>query len=140
PGAGRAVPGTDAGTSPGRRCPSPRPPTGPPPARGRRGKRRRPPARRVEFSTRRLVMPDRLDQIAGALLGTAVGDALGLPREGLSPRRAPRLFGERPLRHRFVLGHGIVSDDAAHTCLVGQALLRPPEDPEHFARSLTRPL
>lgn len=28
----------------------------------------------------------------GLLLGTAVGDSLGLPREGLSPRRAQRLF------------------------------------------------
>jgi hypothetical protein len=27
------------------------------------------------------------DRIAGVLLGTAVGDALGLPREGLSQRR-----------------------------------------------------
>jgi hypothetical protein len=30
--------------------------------------------------------PNRIDQLAGVILGTAVGDALGLPREGLSPR------------------------------------------------------
>jgi ADP-ribosylglycohydrolase len=76
------------------------------------------------------------DQIAGVILGTAVGDALGLPREGLSRRRARRLFGEPPLRHRFLFGRGMVSDDTEHTCLVGQALLRAPDDPDRFARSL----
>src|SRR5579863_7691961 len=79
---------------------------------------------------------DRTTQFAGVLLGTAVGDALGLPREGLSRRRARRLFGDPPLRHRFVLGRGMTSDDTEHACLVGQALLCAPDDPERFARSL----
>ena len=34
---------------------------------------------------------DRADAAAGCLLGTAVGDALGLPCEGLSRRRQRRL-------------------------------------------------
>jgi ADP-ribosylglycohydrolase len=76
------------------------------------------------------------DRIAGAILGTAVGDALGLPREGLSRRRARRLFGDPPLRHRFLLGRGMTSDDTEHTCMTGQALLRAPDDPDAFARSL----
>jgi ADP-ribosyl-[dinitrogen reductase] hydrolase len=76
------------------------------------------------------------DTFAGVLLGTAVGDALGLPREGLSRRRARRLFGDPPLRHQFVLGRGMVSDDTEHTCLLAQALLDAPDDPERFARSL----
>lgn len=79
---------------------------------------------------------ERLDRIAGAVLGTAVGDAIGVPREGLSARRAARLFGMPPLRHRFILGRGMVSDDTEHTALVGQALLQAPDDPERFARSL----
>jgi hypothetical protein len=33
------------------------------------------------------------DQVPGVILGTAVGDALGLPREGLSHVRTGRLFG-----------------------------------------------
>jgi ADP-ribosylglycohydrolase len=78
----------------------------------------------------------RRDRIAGALLGTAVGDAIGLPREGLSPRRAARLFGPPPLRHRFLLGRGMVSDDTEHTCLTAQALLAAPHDADAFARSL----
>jgi ADP-ribosylglycohydrolase len=36
---------------------------------------------------------DRAEQIAGVILGTAVGDALGLPRVGLSRSRARKLFG-----------------------------------------------
>jgi ADP-ribosylglycohydrolase len=82
------------------------------------------------------VMSDRIDKIAGAILGTAVGDALGLPREGLSRRRAKRIYGDPPLRYHFVLGHGMFSDDTEHTCMTGQALLRAPDDPDAFARSL----
>jgi ADP-ribosyl-[dinitrogen reductase] hydrolase len=81
-------------------------------------------------------MTERIDRIAGVLLGTAVGDALGLPREGLSRVRAERLFGAPPLRHRLVFGRGMVSDDTEQTCLVGQALLRGPDAPARFARSL----
>jgi ADP-ribosylglycohydrolase len=76
------------------------------------------------------------DSIAGVILGTAVGDALGLPREGLSRRRARRLFGDPPLHHRFLFRRGMTSDDTEHTCMVGQALLRAPGDAEAFARSL----
>lgn len=78
---------------------------------------------------------DRRDRIAGALLGTAVGDALGLPREGLSPGRAHRIFGG-DLRHALVFGRGMVSDDTEHSCLVAQALLAEPDNPSRFARSL----
>ena len=60
---------------------------------------------------------------AGVLLGTAVGDALGLPRENMSAARAKRWWRSEPLRHRFILGRGMVSDDTEHTCLVAQALL-----------------
>jgi ADP-ribosylglycohydrolase len=76
------------------------------------------------------------DRVAGVVLGTAVGDALGLPREGLSPRRARRLFGGPLLRHHFLFGRGMVSDDTEHTCMVAQALLRAPDDVGAFARSL----
>lgn len=74
--------------------------------------------------------------IAGTILGTAVGDAIGLPREGLSPARAKRLFGEPPLRHRFLLGRGMISDDTEHTCMLAQALLASGGDRARFVRSL----
>ena len=52
--------------------------------------------------------------IIGCILGTAVGDALGLPYEGLSPTRARKLLGP-PDRHRFILRRGMISDDTEHT-------------------------
>jgi ADP-ribosyl-[dinitrogen reductase] hydrolase len=76
------------------------------------------------------------DQIAGVLLGTAVGDALGLPREGLSRRRAERLFGPPPLTYHFFFGRGFVSDDTEHACMTAQALWHHPHDADAFARSL----
>ncbi|MEZ6188000.1 MAG: ADP-ribosylglycohydrolase family protein [Planctomycetota bacterium] len=69
------------------------------------------------------------------MLGTAVGDALGLPLEGLSAQRAARYY-PGPLRHRMAFGRGWLSDDTEHTCLVGQALLASGGDPARFARSL----
>lgn len=79
---------------------------------------------------------NRKDSIAGLILGTAVGDSIGLPREGISRRRAARLFGDGPLRQRLVAGCGMISDDTEHTCLVAQALLASHGEPEAFARSL----
>jgi ADP-ribosyl-[dinitrogen reductase] hydrolase len=76
------------------------------------------------------------ESIIGVILGTAVGDAIGLPREGLSARRAARLFGSAPLGHRLLPGHGMISDDTEHTCMVAQALLASRGDPDGFARSL----
>jgi ADP-ribosyl-[dinitrogen reductase] hydrolase len=73
------------------------------------------------------------DAVAGAILGCAVGDALGLPYEGLSKRRGVRLYGE-PERYRFLFGRGMISDDTEQTCLIAQALCRHPADPEAFAR------
>ena len=72
----------------------------------------------------------RLNRVRGTLLGTAVGDALGLPSEGISRRRAQRLFKGR-WRHRLVLNRGMISDDTEHTLFVAQPLL---------ARALGHPL
>jgi len=75
-------------------------------------------------------------KLQGVILGTVVGDAIGLPREGLSRRRAARIFGNPPLRHRLIFGHGMMSDDGEHTCMTAQALLASRGDPKRFARSL----
>lgn len=69
----------------------------------------------------------------------AVGDALGLPYEGLSRRRAARLFGP-PDRHRFFLGHGMVSDDTEHACMTVQALIAAGDDVDAFTRQLAKRL
>lgn len=81
------------------------------------------------------------NKFAGLLLGTALGDAIGLPFEGLSPQRvARRLRRGRPLGHRLLLGRGLTSDDTEHACLVAQSLLEHPADPAAFRRALARRL
>ena len=79
------------------------------------------------------------DRLAGILLGTAVGDALGLPAEGLSPQRQRRLF-PGPWWHRLVLGRGMLSDDTEHTFLVAQSLLKHPDDAVAYQRCFARHL
>jgi len=71
----------------------------------------------------------------GCLLGTAVGDALGLPYEGMRPERGRRLFPDMS-RHHFVLGRGMVSDDTEHACFVAQGLIRARGDVDAFERHL----
>jgi ADP-ribosylglycohydrolase len=73
--------------------------------------------------------------IIGCLVGTAIGDALGLPHEGLSPRRARRLFADVN-RFHFLFGRGMFSDDTEHACMTAQALLVAGGDPARFTRSL----
>jgi ADP-ribosylglycohydrolase len=73
--------------------------------------------------------------LSGCLIGTAVGDALGLPNEGLSPRRARRLFPDVD-RFHFLFGRGMFSDDAEHACMTAQSLLAGGNDPQRFMRSL----
>ncbi|MFQ5828160.1 MAG: ADP-ribosylglycohydrolase family protein [Candidatus Methylomirabilia bacterium] len=80
-------------------------------------------------------LPGRAERMRGILLGTAVGDALGLPAEGISRRRARRLFRGR-WRHRFVLGRGMVSDDTDHTVFVAQSLIAHPDSLARFSRRL----
>lgn len=77
--------------------------------------------------------------VIGCLLGTTVGDALGLPFEGLPPRRAARLFPDRSRYHLF-FGRGMVSDDTEHACMAAQALIASGGDPDRFARELARRL
>lgn len=73
--------------------------------------------------------------IVGCLLGTAVGDAIGLPCEHLSPQRQGKLFPGLD-GHRFLFGRGMTSDDTEHTALVAQSLIVSAGDPQAFARDL----
>ena len=67
------------------------------------------------------------DALEGALLGTAIGDALGLPLEGMRPAAVD---GAKLSRDRFAfLGRtGFVSDDTEQSALVAQSLARHPND------------
>ena len=79
--------------------------------------------------------PDLQDRFDGVLLGTAVGDALGLPAEGISRGRIQRMWHGQ-WRLRFLFGRGMVSDDTEHTLFVAQALLTHPDDVDAFQRCL----
>jgi ADP-ribosyl-[dinitrogen reductase] hydrolase len=79
------------------------------------------------------------EAIVGSILGTAIGDALGLPYEGLSRRRAKKVLG-LPDRHRLFVRRGMVSDDTEQSCLVAQALIESFGDVGQFQRRLLRRL
>src|SRR5436190_16887678 len=80
-------------------------------------------------------------RLRGALLGTAIGDALGLPFEGMSARAIARLA---PRLDRFSLlpfvRTGFVSDDTEQSALVAQCLARHRRDRASFVRSFRRAL
>ena len=76
------------------------------------------------------------DRILGCLLGGAVGDAIGLPHEGLTRRRIALRLGSGPIEHALIFRRGMLSDDTEHACMTAQAMLRAPDDPDAFMRSL----
>jgi ADP-ribosyl-[dinitrogen reductase] hydrolase len=80
-------------------------------------------------------MKEQSDRFRGMILGTAVGDAVGLPAEGISKSRARRMF-TGPWRHRLVLNRGMISDDTEHTIFVVQCLLAHAESSDQFMRRL----
>lgn len=73
------------------------------------------------------------------MLGTAAGDSLGLPREGLSAGRATKIFGPK-LSHRLFFGRGFVSDDTEHAALALLAFRRAGGEPARFGNALARSL
>jgi ADP-ribosylglycohydrolase len=76
--------------------------------------------------------------IVGCILGTAVGDALGLACEGLSRRRQSRMFPELEGYKLLPFGKGLCSDDTEHTCMLAQSLIETAHfrDPDGMARRL----
>lgn len=77
------------------------------------------------------------ESLQGCVVGTAVGDALGVPLEGMSAARAARQA--QAVRHRFLAGRGVVSDDTEHTLFTLNAL-RHHSDADGFAAHLARQL
>ena len=77
------------------------------------------------------------DSVIGCLLGTAVGDSVGLCYEGLSKRWQRRLYPQIT-GPRLIFGRGMVSDDTEQECMVAQALMVSAGDVEIFTRSLAR--
>jgi ADP-ribosylglycohydrolase len=79
------------------------------------------------------------DRLTGVLLGTALGDALGLPAEGMKAAQIARRFG-RLDRFHLLGSTGFVSDDTEQSALLAQSLCRFPEDPERCADAFRRSL
>jgi len=82
---------------------------------------------------------DVANRLAGVLLGTALGDAMGLPAEGLSARSIRRRFG-RIDRFRLLGRTGYVSDDTEQSALLAQALAGSPRDVSGCVRAFRRSL
>jgi ADP-ribosylglycohydrolase len=79
------------------------------------------------------------DRLVGTLLGMALGDALGLPAEGMSAAPVARRFGGVD-RFRLLGSTGFVSDDTEQAALVAQAMARHPDDGNRCLRSFRRSL
>lgn len=75
------------------------------------------------------------DVFHAVLLGTAVGDSLGLPAEGLSARKIAKQWRGQ-WHQRFAFNKGMISDDTEHTVFVAQCLLAQPRDVASFQRKL----
>jgi len=78
------------------------------------------------------LIPDACQRV---ILGTAVGDSVGLPAEGMSRKAIARRW-PGPWKQRLVFGKGMVSDDTEHTVFVAQCLIQHGDDVEKFQRSL----
>ena len=79
------------------------------------------------------------ERLAGVLLGTAVGDALGLACEGMSAKRIARRFG-RVDRYHLLGRTGYVSDDTEQSALVAQSLARQPAQRDRCVKAFRRSL
>ena len=89
----------------------------------------------IYVAARDVLLLQVVERFTGLLLGTAVGDSLGLPREGLSRHRAMRLY-PGDLRQRLIARRGMLSDDTEHACMTAQALLASGDEAPDFARVL----
>lgn len=83
---------------------------------------------------------DRYQHLLGCLMGTALGDAVGLRREGLSRQRAKRMFDNRQFKPDLFLGRGFCSDDTEHTQMVARALILSERNPRKFELAFGRQL
>jgi len=82
----------------------------------------------------------RKDSIHGLMMGVAIGDALGLPREGLKRRIALKMFGRPSLSFQLLPAIGLYSDDTQLMLMAAQAMLRSRSEWRPFRKSFLRRL
>ena len=75
--------------------------------------------------------------VIGCLLGTAIGDSVGLRYERLSKGRQRRMY-RQITGPRLIFGRGMISDDTEQACTVAQALIVSGGDIEAFRQNLAR--
>lgn len=79
------------------------------------------------------------DKILGLLWGAAIGDALGLPYEGLTKKQINTIFKDLS-KFNLIFGKGVVSDDTDHMLLTLLALAASKKDPFKFTKLLAKHL
>lgn len=77
----------------------------------------------------------RAEKFIGLLQGIAVGDALGLPAEGLSPAEIRRRWRNK-WTMRLIFGRGMISDDTEHALLTAECLAANATDAIEFQHRL----
>lgn len=82
----------------------------------------------------------RREALNGLLIGIAIGDALGFPREGLKPRSSIQIYGRPPLKYQLFPGFGIYSDDTQLALLAAQSILCSRSQWQGFRRAFLRRL
>lgn len=95
--------------------------------------------KRLEFMTLFVDGDVLRERVAGILLGTAIGDALGLPAEGMTKAAIARA-GMTFDRYRLFGRTGFVSDDTEQSALVAQSLSAHPRDRDAFRHAFRRAL
>jgi len=73
--------------------------------------------------------------IEGLLLGTSIGDAIGLGRDGLSRSSTLRIMGRGPIDYCLIPGVGIVSSDTHRMLMTLQSILRSRSQMDLFRRN-----
>lgn len=81
-------------------------------------------------------LKSREESITGCLLGTAVGDSLGLCYEGLSKRRQRKMYSTVD-KYGFLFNKGMISDDTEHTLMVSGALMEAGSNTGNFIKNLS---
>jgi len=79
------------------------------------------------------------EKIYGSIMGTALGDSMGLPYEALSRKKIAKKHATFESQHLF-FGKGMFSDDTEHTLLLTQSLIESYDNPKLFKHLMRKRL